>query len=155
MYFDPFPKVKYNSVDAPDITAANLIESYGRDSFFEYEIEEGETPEMIAHRLYGDSEYASFILRTNNIVDPYEQWPLDELALQTLAQQKYDNIYATHHYLNSAGNIVSDKWPETDRVAVSNIDHEHTLNEEKRKIMLLHPDLMPAYAKQHRDLMGG
>lgn len=155
MFFKPYPEVDYNDVKTPDISATTSIESYGRDSFFEYEIEEGETPEMIAHRVYGDTEYAAFLLRMNNITDPYDQWPLGESALQSIAQSKYDNIYAVHHYVNSAGNVVTDKWPETDRVAVTNIDYERILNEEKRRIMLLHPNLISTYVRQHRDLLGG
>lgn len=154
-YFKPFPNVSYNGVTMPKITASTVIEGYGRDSFIEYTIEDGETPEMLAHRIYGNSEYAAFILQMNNIVDVYNEWPLNEKTLYDFASMKYDNIYGIHHYENTAGNVVSDNYPENDRYPVTNIEYEQNVNEMKRQIRLLHPSLMTFYVEEHRRLMEG
>ena len=41
-----------------------------------YDVKEGETPEMIAHKLYGDPELHWVILLINDITDRYHQWPM-------------------------------------------------------------------------------
>ena len=46
--------------------------------FDTYEVKEGETPESIAHKLYGDTELHWIVLMMNNVVDRFTsgQWHL-------------------------------------------------------------------------------
>ena len=39
--------------------------------YYYYDIQEGETPEMIAHKLYVSPEQHWIILMMNDIIDPY------------------------------------------------------------------------------------
>lgn len=152
-YFRHFPMVEFDGVKMPNITASTLVETYGRDAFFEYTIEDGETPEMLAHRLYRDPEYASFILMLNTIVDPYEEWPMTSDQLSTVVSDKYNDVNGIHHYESTAGNIVSENYPTYDRVPVTNLQYEIDVNDAKRQILLIVPDLMPEVEEQHRKLL--
>ena len=44
--------------------------------FDNYDVKDGERPEDIAFKWFGDAEYHWVILMTNNITDRYYQWPL-------------------------------------------------------------------------------
>jgi hypothetical protein len=55
----------------------------------EYSIKDGERPEHIAERVYGDPGYHWLILLTNNIIDPYHGWYMSGSALEEYIQKKY------------------------------------------------------------------
>jgi hypothetical protein len=55
----------------------------------EYSIKDGERPEHIAERVYGDPGYHWLILLTNNIIDPYHGWYMSGSALEDYIQKKY------------------------------------------------------------------
>jgi len=64
-------------------------------------VQDGETPEMIAHRYYNDSYYYWLILYANEITDPQWGWPLDRASFERYIIEKYtsENPYSTiHHY---------------------------------------------------------
>ena len=48
-----------------------------------YDVREGESPESIAHKFYGDAELHWIILMVNNITDRYYGWPLSEQDFET------------------------------------------------------------------------
>ena len=66
--------------------------------FDTYDVKEGETPEMIAHKLYGDSELHWVILLLNNVTDRFHDWPMSEAQFIQFVNDKYDNVDAIHHY---------------------------------------------------------
>lgn len=69
--------------------------------FYKYDIQDGETPEMIAHRYYDDPYYYWLLLYANQINDPQWGWPLDRSSFERYISQKYtsQNPYSTiHHY---------------------------------------------------------
>ena len=47
-----------------------------------YDVKNGETPENIAFKHFGDPELHWVILLTNNITDRYYDWPLSEQAFE-------------------------------------------------------------------------
>jgi hypothetical protein len=55
--------------------------------------------------------------------------------LTKYCQNKYTNINAAHHYINSDGFIVNST--ETGATPVSNFAYEEQLNENKRRIKIL------------------
>ena len=95
MYFGSFPLIVYDSVgDGNFKIVTNLLKRVAMKSkvkantliFDTYDVKEGETPEMIANKLYGDPELHWVILYVNNITDRYHQWPM--LVRLKLLQQK-------------------------------------------------------------------
>ena len=58
-------------------------------AFEGYYIRDGERPDILADRFFGDSELDWIILITNNITDIYTQWPMDQSVLNEFTLEKY------------------------------------------------------------------
>jgi hypothetical protein len=98
-FFNYYPKTFYisnnNVTGAESIT--NIITRFSFEKelkdntlvFYEYNIKESDTPESIAHKLYGDSERHWIVLLFNDIIDPQWDWPLQTDALNEYVNQKY------------------------------------------------------------------
>ena len=78
MYFENFPIIPYDSVGNGDYKlVTNLLKRVGLRAkvktnaalFDTYDVQEGQTPEMIAHKLYGDPNLHWIIMYVNNITD--------------------------------------------------------------------------------------
>jgi len=64
-------------------------------------IKEGDRPDTLADKLYGDPELDYVILITNNIINIRDQWPLSNADLYTYMLDKYGSEEALeepHHY---------------------------------------------------------
>lgn len=59
-------------------------------AYYEYEVSDGETPELIAGKLYGDPEKHWTILMVNNIVNPQNDWLMDTRSLELYIDKKYE-----------------------------------------------------------------
>lgn len=131
--------------------------------YYDYEISEGERADTIAHDYYGSSTYAWLIYVTNNIYDPYYQWPLTSNQLYDFLNKKYGDFYQTQvtirHY-EKEGNQVSpytfDNWTVEERFGwnpVTIYDHEYNLNESKRRIKLISNDYLEQIIQQVEELL--
>ena len=71
-------------------------------AYYEHLIQEGETPEILAEKVYGDPEAHWIILLANDIVNPLFDWPLTYDQFDEYIVDKYgsiDNAATTiHHY---------------------------------------------------------
>ena len=108
-YFGRFPLMAYDvAADGkykllPDILRRVKLRSGLRSSAFlfdKYDVKDGERPEDIAFKWFGDARYHWVILMTNNITDRYYQWPLTQPQFQEHLTDKYGvgNEDATHHF---------------------------------------------------------
>jgi len=96
-YFNYFPKTIYqlsgNTVySALKITSRFNFEQSFKDNSavgYEYDIQDGDTPEIIANKLYGSPERHWIVLLFNNIIDPQVDWPLDQRTLIRFIEDKY------------------------------------------------------------------
>ena len=64
-------------------------------------VRDGETPELLAYKMYDREDYHWILILINNIVDVREEWPRKERDLYSYCLEKYgeNNIYqAVHHY---------------------------------------------------------
>jgi hypothetical protein len=57
---------------------------------YEYDIQDSDTPEIIAAKFYGDSERHWVVLLFNDIVDPQFDWPMDYRTFISFVDTKYD-----------------------------------------------------------------
>lgn len=66
--------------------------------FYDYDIKDGDTPENIAHRYYGDVYRYWLVLYSNNIIDPYSEWPLSygQFRLHLINKYKQDTANTLH-----------------------------------------------------------
>lgn len=91
-YFKKLPQVSYNNVLVRDITRrVNFLKQTVENPyvFLPYTIQEGERAEDIAYHYYGDANYAWLVYLANNIVDPYNEWPMDEYVFNQYIIDKY------------------------------------------------------------------
>ena len=87
----------------PDILKRVKIRSglsASRFVFDKYNVKEGEKPEDVAFKYYGDAQYHWIIMMVNNITDRYYEWPMTEPDFADFRTDKYgagseDGI---HHY---------------------------------------------------------
>jgi hypothetical protein len=85
-YFNYFPKTFYSSNNASTglDSVTNIIARFGFEqslknnssAFYKYQIQESDTPEIIAHKYYGSAERHWIVLLFNDIIDPQFDWPL-------------------------------------------------------------------------------
>ena len=111
-YFQQLPNVKYaQSINKAGV--ANYVEMKDffrlmrvRDDIFaedtmyaEYFVQNGQRPEQISFELYGDERYYWVILQINDIYDFWNQWPLDQVELETYITERYGSeADAVSHY---------------------------------------------------------
>ena len=75
----------------------NAIAS-GQFIFDNYDVKNGEKPEDIAYKWFGDAQLHWVILMTNNVTDRFHQWPMSQPQFQEFLEDKYDNPDGIHHY---------------------------------------------------------
>ncbi len=96
-YFNFFPKTLYttdtkNADVVNNITSRfNFEETFKNNTAvcYEYDIQDSDTPEIIAAKFYGDSERHWIILLFNDILDPQFDWPMDYRTLISFIDEKY------------------------------------------------------------------
>ena len=108
-YFDTLPKIiQYDNkgigrVFTNLMARASVIPELLKNPaiYYKYDIQEGDTPEIIAHKYYGDSYRYWIVLLANEILDPQWEWPISGQVFQNYITTKYTdfNAYSTiHHY---------------------------------------------------------
>ena len=72
----------------------------GQFVFDNYDVRDGEKPEDVAYKWFGDAQLHWIILMTNNITDRYYQWPMNQPQFAEFLTDKYGagNEDAVHHY---------------------------------------------------------
>ena len=171
MYFENFPLIPYDSVGNGNFkVVTNLLKRVAVRSkvktnvayFDTYDVKEGETPEMLADKLYDDPELHWVILLLNDITDRYHQWPQNTNQFLAYANDKYSNVDATHHYEISqvSGDttikidIGTDNTDYPTASVITNFEYEEGLQDKKRKIRLLDPAYVEDFVAEFEKLMG-
>jgi hypothetical protein len=116
MFFKEFPVVPYPFYLGDNrqyAIARNLLRRVAFSNrineevaFTLYDIKDGERPEHIANRLYGNANYHWIILLANDIVDPYYGWYMSQSVLEQYIQKRYSGIAL--YFTDSSGNFVYD-----------------------------------------------
>lgn len=251
-YFDKFPKILYTTNGSTRLvtnllTRVDVIQSVLNNAslYYEYDIQEGDTPEIVADKFYNDSQLHWVVMLFNQVYDPFYDWPMTYQQFLNFIKDKYGSIensqITTHHFektisttdnisnltttntyvldvntqfrvlgtvpdyaslavdytgnvgdafiVESESNVYSwdgydwgvelnynnysfivpgsitrtfykdgSKLPYTvtvvtDKAIISCFDYENRLNESKRKIKLVRPDIIPTIRKQFENLM--
>lgn len=179
MYFDNnFPVIPYDSVGQgtfKDVT--NLLRRVALNAkvktntllYDTYDVKEGETPESVAFNLYGNAEFHWVVMLVNDITDRYHQWPMRYSQFLQYVNDKYDDVNAVHHYeiAQTSGDTTTKIEVysnsalfsgDTDfygtATAVTNLEYEESLQDQRRKIKLLDPQYLPQFISEFESLMG-
>jgi hypothetical protein len=70
-------------------------------AFEYYTINQNETPNQVAEKIYGDPELDWVILTTNNILNVQDEWPIDSKSFSNYLLDKYgseEELQRIHHY---------------------------------------------------------
>lgn len=162
MYFDNFPTFLYD-FEINGKTEFKLIKDITQNVrlrkeilsnitlYDEYDIRDGETPEIIAEKVYGSPLYHWVVMLCNDKYNYIDDFPLPSYELEKHITAKYGagNEYDTHHYIDNKGFIVD----STQGTSVSNYEYETELNESKRRIKLISPSLLNTILKNFKDLI--
>ena len=145
-------------------------------NFTKYSIGEGERPDNVALKLYGDSNYDWVVLLTANIINARDEWPLSTRLLYDYAADKYEeDLNATRHFetkeikdskgrlLLPGGQVVDSTFriPDPENpgltinptVGVSNWLIEVRENNKKRTIKVLDKQYLSAFVSEVRDFL--
>jgi len=140
--------------------------------FDEYVVINGESPEVLAKRVYGNPFYNWTFFIANDIVNFYEQWPKSTSQLSDYVSNKYSNPQATKHYVttevkNTAGNIIipAGKIVPSNYsvsyidngivvtanpvVSITNYQYEEEINGKKEKIKVIRPGLIEDFVQSY------
>ena len=170
MYFEQFPLIPYDSLgdgnpkDLTNILRRVKVRSKIKNNaaiFDTYVVKEGETPEMIADRLYDDVNLHWVVLIFNDITDRYHQWPMTTGAFNKYVTDKYDDISAVHHYeisetsgdreLKIDVGITNDDYPSA--TPITNYEYEVAKQNDLRNIKLLDPRYVAAFVDEYKELI--
>jgi hypothetical protein len=112
MYFKSFPYTYYSQDDRStvqlitNITSRVVLSDEVKNNlslYDEYDIKDGETPEILADKYYNNPLLHWIILHTNEILDARFDWPQTSANLSKYIQGKYNNTIAVHHYEDGNG----------------------------------------------------
>jgi|TARA_B110000977_G_scaffold194249_1_gene270537 hypothetical protein len=109
-YFENFPTIDYEGVQVRDITRRNSFTSMVASNpllYLPYTVKEGYRPEDIAAAYYGSTDYTWLVYMSNNIIDPYHNWPMAEADF---------NAYLTTKYADESGRTGDEvvEWTKED-----------------------------------------
>ena len=174
-YFRELPNLEYLSLLPDRVSSSEYVEVKNlfkrvrlREDFYstitnfeKYQILDGERPDHVAFNYYDDVRYAWLVLATNNILDPYWEWPLSYKDFREYVSDKYGSIETAksqiHHYeyiarARAEKTGTSDPVPEykleidyqtytetdvDEREIIYAYNYEKDLNETKREIQLI------------------
>lgn len=139
-YFDRFPKLDYKmsgplslNKDTENLTNIFFRVAYIREvlsnvsSYYMAEIQDGDTPEILADKVYDDPGADWMIILANQILDPQFDWPLNYDAFNAYVANKYGSVdnaqITTHHY-----EMVITRTLQPDNVTT---EHRYIVNGEK------------------------
>ena len=174
-YFNRFPLMIYDMKNdgnyklLPDILRRvkqrSAIKS-GQFIFDTYDVVDGEKPEDVAYKWFGDAQLHWVILMTNNVIDRYYDWPMNQVQFQTMLEDKYSNPDGIHHYeLTQDSGRTTSQGPSdyshkvevtsdtSNASSVSNREYEEREQDKKRSIRLLNQKFLPAFIEEFDNLI--
>ena len=171
MYFANFPIIPYDSVGNGDFKyVTNLLKRVALRTkvktntllYDTYDVREGETPEMLAYKLYGSVDYHWVILYINGITDRYHQWPMSTPQYLAFLNDKYTNPDGVHHYeiTQTSGDttvtidIGTDNTDHVGATTITNREYEESRQDTLRKIRLIDPSYIDQFVEEFETLMG-
>lgn len=188
-YFEQLPNIMYGQT----INRAGIVNYVKMKDFFrlmrvrddifaedtlyrEYVVQNGLRPERVAFELYGDERFYWVILQINDIDDFWNQWPLNQVELETFITERYgsaaDDIshYETQEVKNDDGDVLLEGgfvvpqnfkflyYPNPDSndisltsfpVAVTNRQKEFNNNDKKSSINVIDPKYIFDFEREY------
>ena len=158
-------------------------EIFGDLTFFKKIIvRDGERPDVVAYRAYGNANLDWLVMLSNNIINYETEWPMDSVSFNNYLLNKYGSyqaMYDVHHYetvevKDGNGFLIMQKglivpqdfsFTYTDSatgeeviasnfaISVSNQQYETRIEEKKQQIFLLKPKYIRLIEDEIDELM--
>lgn len=112
-YFNTIPKIVYNNpITGNPLIMTNIMQrvSVVADildnplSYYQYYIQEGDTPDIVAYKYYGDTYRYWLVLFANQYLDPQFDWPLNYGEFADYINNQYT---AANNITSSTANTVT------------------------------------------------
>jgi|SRR6056300_1079198 hypothetical protein len=168
-YFSYFPTTQHDltnvgqTIDVTNILRRFIIRNNLQDRtdvFYEYTLQSGDRPDVVAEKYYGDSDLAWLVLHFNDLTDPYFDYPMFDKDLETFIKNKYQSIPRAQSLVHEYRQIIRNKstridgstidkkyivvdqttynsLSESNRELITKYDFEVDANDKKRNIKLL------------------
>jgi hypothetical protein len=149
-YFQNFPKIEYQTpegkISCSDLmTRFKFLDSVQSDPFaiYEYELRDGDRPDIIAHRYYKNADLAWIVMLSSDLFSVKDSFVLSDDELQSYIEYSYgitleESYTQIHHYEDDDGFVVDyATMIGSGGEAISVYDHEFKLNNDKRKLKLI------------------
>lgn len=99
-YFQAFPKILSPDNSGNQILLTNLLTRVDIIPkllnnplvFYSYDIQDGDTPEIVAHKYYGSVTKFWIVLYANQILDPQWGWPISSQNFEIFINDKYGSV---------------------------------------------------------------
>ena len=109
-YFNSLPKVVYIDKNNIKTIYTNLMARASVSPkvmknllvYYDYDIQDLDTPEIIAHKYYGDINRFWIVLYCNQINDPQWDWPLSSIKFEKYVANKYPGTLDSVHQIGRA-----------------------------------------------------
>lgn len=167
-YFKYFKNIVYKNYTVKHILESVKIRDLIEDdttAYLPYTINEGDTIESIAYHYYGSVEYFWLVALSNDIVDPYFEWPMNSIQLENHIVNKYGSAIAAkstiQYYKDSDGMLYTpDSYTYSnqgvgDWTAVDAYTAEQELNDSRRNIVLLDKRFLSIAQENLEEILNG
>ena len=147
-------------------------------AFEKYSVQGDERPDQVAYNFYEDSGLDWVILTTNNIVHVRDEWPMSNQDFLNYLNSKYteSELSNVHHYetkiiRDSRGRLIQPEGlivpeghsvtfldngvlrTESSLTLVDVLNHETTLNDNKREINILRSEFLTIFLDDIKNIM--
>jgi hypothetical protein len=147
-------------------------------AFEKYSVQGDERPDQVAYNFYEDSGLDWVILTTNNIIHVRDEWPMSNQDFLNYLNSKYteSELSNVHHYetkiiRDSRGRLIQPEGlivpeghsvtfldngvlrTESSLTLVDLLNHETTLNDNKREINILRSEFLTLFLDDVKNIM--
>lgn len=156
-FFSKFSTINYTldgfNKDAENILTSTVLKQINVNKALlvqNYDVPAGTSPEALANQLYGDPTLWQTFFLVNNKINPVNDWPMSDSALEEYVKAKYGSTTTIIHFVNlTTGDILDDVadaemrvWIQTHPVPVNispitSYAYESELNRQKGKIIII------------------
>lgn len=136
-FFQPFPLTTYDIAgDQPKIlrlvknifARTKFLDSIKAESFiyYLYDVKDGDTPEILAYNYYGNANRHWIILMTNDIVDPFYDWPLSYTNFVEFIKSKYGSVTTAQTTYSHYEKVITkiDSVTNTETISKYKLDYD-------------------------------
>jgi hypothetical protein len=169
-YFTNFGKILYDPIGdnnpklVTDIMSRVRMRAHMKKNVImldSYDVQENETPEIVADKHHGSPYYHWVVMLLNDISDVNHDWVKSTRQLQKYLLSKYTEIELTetHHYEipqtsgDTSINIEVENTTYPSASIVTNYEYEVATNESKRKIDLLRNEYLGFFEDEFQSLI--